>query len=1098
MKERNRDDMIVEQEVKLTAGNRHYIPVEIRQQNYNEARDRIMGPDYSPKELSNRIIKIRQRTAEQRRCKRLVVESIERATREDGDPRAYAIIEVRNSLIKGLLDTGASVSILGRGCRERVEELQLDIKPMFNNVATASGHNYRILGKIVCDIRYKDVSKEMNLYLCPDLEQELYLGIDFWREFNLAPEILGCAELDVHRMAMDFVEARQECKLRPHDLTEDQKRRLDEAIDQFDTFEQKGLGRTQLEKHTIKLIEGAEPVKDRYYPISPAVQKITYEEIDNMLRLNVIEPSESPWSNRTTIVRKPGKNRFCLDARKLNKLTEKDAYPLQNIDGILSRIDETYFISSVDLKFAFWQIELDEESRKYTAFTVAGRPLYQFRVMPFGLCNAAQRLCRLMDKVVPSKLKENVFVYLDDLLVISSGFEEHIRLLKEVAQCLRNAGLTIGLKKSQFCFRELKYLGFIIGDGMLRTDPDKLEAIRKIPIPKNPREVRSFLGTAGWYRRFIRDFATISAPLTDTLKKARRFTMTEEARCAFEELKKALTSAPVLRHADFTRRFFVQCDASDYGIGAVLFQLNDQGEEHPIAFYSQKLNQCQRNYSVTEKECLAAVMAIRKFRPYVELMDFTVITDHASLQWLMGLKDLSGRLARWSLQLQAYRFDIEHRRGKDNVVADMLSRVPCIEELDLNQVLDFETTEFESEAYQDLIRTVETNGDRLPDLKVKNGMVFKRVRGECDEELQEYVWRLWIPDALTHVLIQKAHDGPTAAHGGMAKTLYRLRQTFYWPNMCTQVRQYVNNCATCKETKSVNRSTQPTIGNEVRTERPFQKLYMDFLGKYPRSRSGNAYIFIVVDHFSKFTFLKAMREATATNVVKFLVEEIFRKFGVPETIHSDNGAQFVSKHFREMVNSYQIRHMQTAPYSPQSNASERVNQSVLNAIRAYLEKDHRDWDLYLSEIECALRTSVHTATGVTPFFSLFGYHMYSSGSDYNLARRLGSLTEHELVHMDKADRMALIRGKIKDNMHRAFEASSRRYNRRARTVKFVPGQEIYRRNYALSDFGKNFNAKFARKFSKCRISGMVGNNMYQLEDLKGKPLGVAHAKDLKA
>lgn len=229
---------------------------------------------------------------------------------------------------------------------------------------------------------------------------------------------------------------------------------------------------------------------------------------------------ESAWSNLTTIVRKPGKNRFCSDARKLNAVTVKDAYPLQNIDGILSRIDQTVYISSADLKHAIWQIELDEESKQYTAFTVPGRLLYQFRVMTFGLCNAAQRLCRLMDKVIPSCLKANVFVYLDDLLIINADFNSHMKMLEKVAECLQKANLTIGLEKSMFCFKQLKYLGFIIGGGMLKTDPDKVTDIQKIKTPRSRREVRSFLGTAGWYRKFIKNFAMRSAALTDTLKKA--------------------------------------------------------------------------------------------------------------------------------------------------------------------------------------------------------------------------------------------------------------------------------------------------------------------------------------------------------------------------------------------------------------------------------------------------------------------------------------------------------------------------------------------------------------------------------------------------
>lgn len=567
---------------------------------------------------------------------------------------------------------------------------------------------------------------------------------------------------------------------------------------------------------------------------------------------------------------------------------------------------------------------------------------------------------------------------------------------------------------------------------------------------------------------------------------------------SFQSLKTALTTAPVLKHPDFCRPFFIQCDASDVGIGAVLFQKDDNGDENPIAFYSQKLNGCQKNYSVTEKECLAAVMAVKRFRLYVEMMKFTVITDHASLKWLMNLKDLSGRLARWSLQLQAYNFEIEHRKVKDNVVADMLSRLPAVEEmLQDDQVFELQTEEFESEEYKELIDNIRENQEKLPDLEIRDGMIFKRDKIEVDTTIGEVQWKLWVPESLTHLLIKKAHDIPTSAHGGVTKTLHRLRRWYYWPKMASQVRQFVLNCNICKETKPLNQHTQPTIGSEILTERPFQKLYIDFLGKYPRSKSGNAYIFIVVDHFSKFVFMKAMKEATTENVIKFLIQEIYMKFGVPETIHSDNGTQFTAKGFKEMIKTYNINHIQTAPYSPQSNSSERVNQSILAAIRAYLEKDHRDWDLYLTEIECSLRSSVHSAIGMTPFFALFGFEMYTNGADYKLAKKLKSLTDHQIQGLNKTDKLELIRERIKENMHKSYERSAKRYNERARILKLVPGQEVYRKNHALSDFGKNFNAKFARKFIKCRIVKPIGNNMYQIEDLQGRPLGNCHAKDIK-
>lgn len=318
---------------------------------------------------------------------------------------------------------------------------------------------------------------------------------------------------------------------------------------------------------------------------------------------------------------------------------------------------------------------------------------------------------------------------------------------------------------------------------------------------------------------------------------------------------------------------------------------------------------------------------------------------------------------------------------------------------------------------------------------------------------EDFKLKLWVPSTMTTPIIEKAHNSPITSHGGIIKTIERVNRFYYWPIMTSPVKLFVKNCQICRETKACNKNLRPEIGQEVITDRPFQKSYIDFLGKYPRSKSGNAYIFIVVDHFTKFTFLKAMRDATTINVIKFLLSGIFH---------------------------YKIKHIKTAVYSPQSNASEGVNQSVIAAIRAYLNDDHRDLDLYLSEIECALRTSVHSATGVTPFFSLFGYHMFSCGSDYKLSRRLMSMSDHQIKDLERPDKFELIREKVKSKMHEVYEKSSARYNKRAQIVKFVPGQEVYRRNTVLSDFAKDRNAKFCKKFLKYRIMKLVGNNMYEL------------------
>lgn len=277
-----------------------------------------------------------------------------------------------------------------------------------------------------------------------------------------------------------------------------------------------------------------------------------------------------------------------MDFRKLNSLTKKDSYPLPHINGLLSRLKDTHYTSGIDLKDAFFQIQLSDESKEKTAFAVPGRSLYQYRVMPFGVCNGPQTMSRLMDKAIPSKLRQNVFIYLDDLLVCSHDFDSHIELLSEVAQCLRSAGLTINIRKSKFFQLQLKYLGYIIGQGSLRVDPEKVEAMVKFLIPKTPRQIRRFVGMSNWYRAFISNFSDLAGPLTDCLRKSNKpFCLTPQAIESFDKLKLALSQAPVLAEPDFSREFVIQCDASRIGVGGVLYQLDDEGLERPIAFVSQ-------------------------------------------------------------------------------------------------------------------------------------------------------------------------------------------------------------------------------------------------------------------------------------------------------------------------------------------------------------------------------------------------------------------------------------------------------------------------------------------------------------------------------
>lgn len=911
-------------------------------------------------------IRLRQYFRSKRLCRKFLVSAI---FSKPTDMRYFAKISFLEFNEFGLLDTGASVSCLGAELALHNFSKYQNFSKCRSNVSTADGSIQRVVGWIDVLVSFKGDTRPLRFFIIPSLSQRVILGIDFWKKFGLIPDILGSVVLmadgvistSVQALNPEGVVLQEDFDTDSFPLTGPQRKQLQAVINLFPNFETQGLGRTRLIRHSID-VGDASPVKQRYYPVSPAVERLMFGEIDRMLSLGVIEPSTSAWSSPMRLVVKPGKVRLCLDARRLNAVTIKDAYPLPNIEGIFARLPKANIISKLDLKDAFWQISLDEKSRPLTAFTVPGRPLYQFVVMPFGLCNAPQTMCRLMDEIIPPDLRHCVFGYLDDLVIVSEDFPSHMEVLVRISAQFRRANLSLNVSKSKFCVTRVNYLGYVIGNGGITTDPEKVAAITNWPVPKTLKQVRGFLGLTGWYRRFVPNFSDATFHITEVLKSRKKFQWTPEAQLAFEDLKGLLTSAPVLSNPDFTKKFYLHCDASDHGIGAVLVQLDKDGQEKPIAFMSKKLTTAQRNYSVTERECLAAVEAIKKFRCYLELQEFEVVTDHSSLLWLMRQPDLSGRLARWVFKLQSYRFSISHRKGSEHVVPDALSRIPHEEVAGIDTILpevDLESPFFLDEDYVSLRARVFESQSSLPDLRIVDKYVYYRTEPYSGEERQEQdAWKLWIPLRLREDTISRAHDSPVTAHGGIAKTVDLLRRHFFWPGMVKDVRRYVGNCEVCKTTKAPNTIMKPPMVNQSVSERPFQRLYIDLLGPYPRSKSGYIGLLIVLDHFSKFHWVCPLRKFTSSAIKDFLQSQIFHIYGVPETVISDNGSQFKANDLNAFLTSFGINHIYTAFYSPQANASERVNRSLIAGIRAFLKKDHREWDQNLSAICCALRNAV--------------------------------------------------------------------------------------------------------------------------------------------
>ncbi|KAM8714816.1 hypothetical protein ACLKA7_001219 [Drosophila subpalustris] len=674
---------------------------------------------------------------------------------------------------------------------------------------------------------------------------------------------------------------------------------------------------------------------------------------------------------------------MCIDYRQLNANSIPDAYPLPRIHHILERLRNARYISTLDLKSGYWQIPMARGSREYTAFTVPGRGLFHWKVMPFGLHSAPATFQRALDSVIGPDMEPYAFAYLDDIIVSGASLEEHVRNLGEVLRRLRQANLRLNRAKCKFFRRSLVYLGHVISGEGIHTDPDKIAAVRELQPPTTCRELRRCLGIASWYRRFVPNFADIVQPMSLLLKKGQKWDWKPEQQAAFEELKARLTEAPVLACPDFSEKFVLQTDASDCGLGAVLTQQH-QGAERVIAYVSRRLVKAEENYSATEKECLAIVWAIRKLRCYLEGYRFDVVTDHLALKWLNSIDNPTGRIARWALELQQYQFDIHYRRGKQNIVADALSRQPLEVILQMAQ-----EEEPNCKWITRLTKRILEAPDRFPDFTIEGSQVYRHLGHRPEEE--DYVpWKLCVAFDHRPRVLAECHDHPTAGHLGIRKTIARISQRYYWPGLFRDVARYVKQCEKCQKFKvSQLKPAGRMLTRQV--EEPFGTLCADFVGPLPRSKHGNTMLLVFFDAFTKWVELIPLRKATSAHLERAFREAILSRFGVPQRFVCDNGTQFTSRSFGAFCQTAGIELQHTAPYSPQQNPTERANRTIKTMIAQNICGDQKTWDDFLPEIMLAINTSISDTTGFSPAFLVQGRE----------PRLPGALTPHDadyIVH----------------------------------------------------------------------------------------------------
>ena len=596
------------------------------------------------------------------------------------------------------MDCGADPNILSARVFEKLSSaVKASMQPANVQLVAANGKGIVTHGQVTIPIHLEEATLLVPVIVADIGETAGILGMKFLREADCSiaflKGILRCGDREwqltpggvdtcVQRIRVDLPEhLATVAENAGGQLSEQQKGQVKDLLlkhsDAFATADGK-VGSTDLVRHTIDT-GNASPIKTPYRPPAFAKRAIIDENLDQMLENGVIEPSNSPWSSPVVLAnKKDGSARFCIDLRRLNNITKKDAYPLPNINDCLGSLSGAQWFATLDMASGYWQVDLDESAKEKTAFATH-RGLYQFRKMPFGLTNAPATFMRLMETVLQGLNWEECLVYLDDIIVFGDSFEQCLNRLDKVFQRIQEAGLKLKPSKCQLFKTQVSFLGHVVGKNGIECDPEKIAKVSNWPVPQSVDDIRSFLGLANYYKRFIKNFSTIAKPLTALTGKGKQFQWDDSCSASFHALKDALTSAPVLAYPSPNpdNLFILDTDASDFGIGAVLSQVQD-GVERVISYASQGLTPGQRNYCATYRELLALVIFAPHFKHFLLGRHFLVRTDHSSLRWLLSFKDAEGLVGRWLAQLANFDYEISHRAGANHGNADAMSRNPLI------------------------------------------------------------------------------------------------------------------------------------------------------------------------------------------------------------------------------------------------------------------------------------------------------------------------------------------------------------------------------------------------------------------------------------
>lgn len=746
----------------------------------------------------------------------------------------------------------------------------------------------------------------------------------------------------------------------------------------------------------------------KIYALSKFEEDHLKEWIDNGLKKGFLRPSNSPYAAPIFFVKKKnGKLRPCIDYRQLNQNTVKDGHPIPLIADVLAKFKESKVFSSIDLRGAYNLIRM-KKGHEYKASFRCKFGQFEPTVVQFGLTNAPAVFSRFVLSIFRDLVDIYLEVYIDDIIVYSNTLEEHVLHLKAVFKRLQEHQLVISLEKCLFFTEELVYLGYKITTRGISMEADKIKAILDFGAPRNVKEVRSFVGLINYYRKFIKNFSYLALPLTALTKKGLEFKWTEVEEMAFTKLKLAVRDDVMLRYPDSSRPFYISADASDYALGSVLSQRDEEENLRPVEFYSRKFLPAEQNYTVYDKELLAIVESFKVWRHFLLYSPHRVEvkSDHNNLKYFATARLYKPRHARWAEELSQYDFIISHVSGVENSVADALSRDP--------KLMSTCSPQCEMVLLKDSVFRIAALGSNDPEQEpaesgAQDGVhdwpedIAKyMVSGEWDcstHSLKKYKpfmgkfkimgdklyyltplgWpRAYVPFSQRSEIMARFHD--QLGHLGAESILDLVTRRYYWPNLESDLRKYCTSCSSCQLARSRGGAPKPILKPIPPVALPFERLGLDFVGILTETKKGNRWSITAVDYATRWAWAVPVKEATSATVIWFLYHYIICFVGCPSEVITDKGRNFISQEMQDYFSANKIKHLETSPYHPATNGMvERMHGMLNHGISALCASRVDRWDEYIDEVLCGIRVRTHSVTGFSPFYLLFGVHPRLAG-----------------------------------------------------------------------------------------------------------------------